>query len=812
VKVPVSWLSEYCDPGLPIDQLRDVLAMTGTEVERVTRVGIPDTNGNAAMFRIGRILSVESHPDADRLRVCRVRLSDSDERTIVCGAPNVAVDQTVMVALPGAVLPDGTKLAQAKLRGVASDGMILSETELELGDDAAGIMELPASLAPGDEAATFVPIGDHVLELEVTPNRPDCLAVYGVARELHAATGAALAADPSDEDAAADGSGSAEDQLSVIVDDHHLCPRFSVRVFSDVTVGPSPTWLKQRLLAAGQRPISNVVDITNYVMLLLGQPMHAYDLDRIAGATLRVRKADEGESLVTLDGERRLFDSDALLICDADGPTGIAGIMGGATSEVSADTTRVAIEAATWNGSNILQTSKKLTLRSEASGRFEKQLHPELALCAQRLAARLMVELCGAKLVPGTIDVAGEPVPAEHILLRTKRVESLLGEPIAADASAAILERLGFTTASQGEDLDVEVPYFRAEDVRREADLIEEVARVHGLHKLPTTLPARRQAIGGLSAQQKLRRRAEDLLRDCGLSETVTYSFVAPDAVERLRVASDEHFGRVLQMANPLSEAQSAMRTSLLPGLLEVAQRNLARDATALRLFEVGRVFLSNGADKLPDERLQLAVLLGGDQLPRSWRSPAQQPDFYAGKALLSTLLEQLGIEWLLADGGPAFLHPGRAAQVLAGGHESGYLGELHPLVARDFGLGELPSPPVVFELDLTEIFEAPGEPAIYEDVSTYPAVFWDIAVVVDEEVEAQTVIETVRSGAGEDLRSVDVFDLYRGDQVGPGKKSLALRLEFRSSDRTLTDDEVAKQREQIKRELADEIGGSLRE
>ncbi len=812
MKIPVKWLTEYCDPGLSVSELQDVLAMSGTEVERVSHIGIPDTNGNAEMFRIAHVSSVEKHPDADKLSVCRVRLTDTDERTIVCGAANVAAGQTVMVALPGAVLPDGTKLSRAKLRGVESDGMILSETEVELGEDTMGIMELPSDLVAGTDAGEYVPVGDDVLELEITPNRPDCLAVYGVARELHAVTGADLAVDPSNEDTAAEGPGEVGRQLEVAVEDPELCPRFTARVFTDVKVGPSPAWLKQRLLAAGQRPITNVVDITNYVMLTIGQPMHAYDLDHVAGNRLHIRSAREGERLTTLDGETRVFDADAVLICDGDGPTGIGGIMGAASSEVSERTVRVAMEAATWNSTNILKTSKKLGLRSEASGRFEKQLHPELAQRAQRLAARLMVELCGAKMVPGTIDVAGEMPAAARIKLRSERVTSLLGESIDQRQQSGILGRLGFGVEVDGLDLDVTVPYFRFADVTREPDLIEEVARVHGLDRLPVTLPAHDRAVGGLSRQQKLRRATEDMLRDQGLSEIVTFSFIAPTAFDTLRLPANDQRRRVLHLSNPLSEEHSAMRTMLLPGLLEVAQHNLARHATAIRLFEAGRVFLSRGADELPDERLQLGVLLAGDYQLRTWRSEARQPDFYTAKSLLAALLGELGVEWKLADGGPGFLHPGRAAQILAGGHESGYVGELHPLVARAYGLDDLAHPPAVFELDLTEILEVAGRPAVYEDLITYPAVFWDIAVVVEEAVEAQTVVECVRVGGGEYLRSAEPFDVYRGEQAGEGKKSLALRLEFRSAEKTLTDDQVAQLLEQIKNELAGELGATLRE
>jgi phenylalanyl-tRNA synthetase beta chain len=809
MRVPFSWMTEYCDPALTPEQVGELLSASGTELERITRVGVPAGDGNVSLFRIGKVMSAERHPDAERLKVCNVQLAGSDMRTIVCGAPNVAAGEVVLVALPGAVLPDGTKLGRANLRGIPSDGMILSETEIELGTDAAGIVVLPDELEVGEPAASYITLGDDVLELEVNPNRPDCLAVYGVARELHALTGAPLVEDPGEAEAAAEGEGSAEDYLSVTVDDPELCPRFSVRVFTDVAVGPSPLWLKERLMAAGQRPINNVVDVTNYVMLLLGQPMHAYDLDRIAGPALHVRRAREGERLTTLDGEQRVFDHDAVLVCDAERPSGIGGVMGGAASEVSPSTTRVAMEAATWNGPNILITSSKLGLRTEASTRFEKQLHPELALRAQRLAARLMVELCGASMVPGTIDVAA-PLPEPwRITLRPRRMERLLGERIEPEQASVLLERLEFAVEKSDPDLLVEVPYFRHYDVTREADVIEEVARVHGLDRLPATLPERASAVGRLTRDQRLRRTAEDLLRARGLDEAITYSFVSRQSLERLRLPAGDRRLRALHIANPLSEEQSMMRTTLLCGLLEAARHNLDRDVSELRLFESGRVFFSRGQERLPDEHVQLGVLLAGVYEPATWRSPERVADFYAVKGLLVGLLETVRVDWRLADGGPAFLHPGRAAEVLAGGHEAGWLGEVHPLVARDYGI-EVPV--AGFEIDLGTVVAAAADVPVYEDVITYPAVIQDIAVVVDEAVEAQTVADTVRGAAGEELRDVRVFDLYRGEQLDEGRKSVALRLEFRAADRTLTDDEVAAHRERIQAALARQIGGRLRE
>src|SRR5829696_7190084 len=450
MRVPLSWLREYCDPGMDPAALADRLVMTGTEVERLTTVG-PASGEN---FVVGKVRAAEQHPDADRLRVCTVDTGEG-ERTIVCGAPNVAAGQTVAVALPGARMPGGEKLRKAKLRGVASEGMILSISELEIGDDADGILVLDDGPAPGTALSEVLPVAEPVLELEVTPNRVDCLGVYGVAREVHAVTGAPLGPAPWAEDAEAGGDGDVAGRASVTVEVPDLCPRFTARVFDEVRVGPSPAWLQARLTAAGQRPINNVVDITNYVMLLTAQPLHAFDLDRVPDGALIVRTAEAGEKMTTLDGVERELDAETVLVCDSNGPSGIAGIMGGQASEVSDSTSRVLLEVANWNGTNILRTSRMLGLRSEASSRFEKQLHPDLCIRAQRIASRLMVELCGARLVPGTIDVAAELPPARRLILRAERVEGLLGMFISQADQKTYLERLGFEAQEAGDDLEV---------------------------------------------------------------------------------------------------------------------------------------------------------------------------------------------------------------------------------------------------------------------------------------------------------------------------------------------------------------------
>jgi phenylalanyl-tRNA synthetase beta chain len=743
-----------------------------------------------------------------------VDVGQGEPKTIVCGAPNVAAGQTVAVALPGAVMPDGAELTEATLRGVRSSGMVLAEDEVGIGEDHFGIMVLRDGLPVGAPLAEHLPIADQALELEITPNRPDIMSVYGVARDLHAVTAAPLAEDPTARDAEPRGDDRAEDHVSIEIDPD-ICLRFTARVFEDVRIGPSPLWLKQRLTAAGQRPISNVVDITNYVMLATGQPLHAFDLDEVRGSRIVVRRAAAGETMTTLDGVERSFGPDAALVCDAEGPSGIAGIMGGQISEVSEKTTRVLMEAATWVGPNIMRTSRMLGLRSEASARFEKQLHPQQAMAAQRLAARLMVELCGARMVPGTVDVYPNPLPPRRAALRPARMEKLLGEHVDPDRVDGILERLGFAPRREDGLIAVTVPAWRDSDVQREADLIEEVARVHGLDKLPTTLPARRLAVGRLTYSQRLRRRVEDLLRDRGLDECISYSFTSPRTLERLRLGD----APVLRLENPLGEDHSVMRPLLLPGLLDAARHNAARGRPAVALFESAHVYMPaeaplDGAGPGPPggktparEPHHLAVVLT-EAVPGGWRSDPRPADFYAARALLEAVMSAARLDWRAEDGGRPFLHPGRAASVVARGREIGWLGELHPLVVREW---EVPGPVAAFEVDVDAIVDlAEGRAETYSDVTSFPAVLQDIAVVVAEDVPAARVEELVRTGGGDLLRGVRVFDLYRGEQVGEGRKSLALRLEFRAPDRTLTDEEVAERRAAIERELAD-IGGRLR-
>jgi phenylalanyl-tRNA synthetase beta chain len=835
MRVPLEWLREYCDPPLDLARVEERLTMTGTKVEAVHRHGVRERE----RFVVGRVLDVKPHPDADRLRVCAVDLGlarGDGPATIVCGAPNVATGQAVAVAQPGAIIADGTKLAIAKLRGVRSEGMILAEDELGIGAEHSGIIVLdelapPADLEPGAPLAGVLPIATDVLELEVTPNRPDCLGVYGVARELHAATGAPLAPAPWLGDP---GSAGALAGAQVRVECPDLCPRFTARLFEHVRIAPSPLWLKARLIAAGQRPINNVVDITNYVMLLTAQPLHAFDFDLVAGGRLTVRRARPGEPVQTLDGQTRELDSEMVVIEDADGPTSIAGIMGGARSEVSESTTRVLLEVANWDGPNIHRAAWALGLRSEASARFEKGLPPESCDYAQAVAATLMIDLCGADLIPGTIDVAALAPPPATVSLRPAQVSRILGVHIPVARQVEILRALDFELAdadphADEQILDVGVPPMRRRDVTREADLIEEIARIAGLEQLPVTLPARRGAYGVLSPVQRLRRRTVDALVGCGLHEVMGWTFSSPAVLDELRLAPGDPRRRAVELEDPLSSEQSLLRTMLLGSLRTIAAYNAARDTTDLALFEIGTTFeqaapeTGDGERPAPvRERHALGVLMSGHALPATWRSDGAPPaDFYALKAVLEALCAALDVSVRCLPADPdahPYLHPGRAAELTLDGAGDdptgravpvGWLGELHPLVGAGDALQD--APVSAMELDLAVLLgSAAHAEHRYRDLISYPALRRDLAVSLPLDVAADDVLGAVRHVAGDLLEDARIFDVYTGPQVGTGRRSLAISLAFRDPSRTLTDEDVEPAWHAILARLH-ELGGELR-
>ena len=784
MRVPVSWLREYVSFDMPLAELGERMSMTGTKLEARHRRGVPR---GLELYRVGRVLSRDQHPNADRLSVCRVDVGDGSPRSIVCGASNFAAGAVVAVALPGAVLPDGTELRVATLRGVESHGMMLSERELDLGQDHAGIMLLPDDWTVGDPLIDHLAIADEVLEFEITSNRPDCQNVFGIAREVSAVLDTDLAPWPGTEPEPT-GEGSVGDYVRARIDAPDLCPRWAGRVFTDVTVAPSPPWLKARIAAAGMRPISNVVDITNYVMLAVGEPTHAFDLDKVAGGEIIVRRATDGERVTTLDGQDRVLDGETLVIGDAEKPSAIAGLMGAEWSEVGEQTTTVLLECANFDGPATQRSSIALGLRTEGSSRWEKGLDPHLVPRALALASQLLVEIAGARLVPGTIDLHGELPRQPVVALRKERLEALIGIPYTDGEVDRALTRLGY----EREDGAWRVPSWRAADTTREVDLIEEVMRIADIERVPAEMPGGAESGGRLGDREPLRRMVVDVLRGAGLSEAATLTLWDAGMPDRLRLADDDPRRALVELMNPMSAEWTAMRTLVFPGLLHSARRNLAVGASAAALFEIGLVFL-RGGDRLPDQPWRVAGVLCG-------------PDagFFGAKGVVETLAEAARVD--APEFRPAaepFLHPGRAAA-----WPGGLVGELHPLVAEAFDLG---APAAVFELELESLRGRPPEKVLYRDVTSFPPLRQDIAVVVDEDVPAGRVVEVVRAAAGGDLASAGVFDVYRGAPVPEGRKSLAVHLVFQASDRTLTDAEADAARERIVAALARDVGGELR-
>jgi phenylalanyl-tRNA synthetase beta chain len=762
LRLPVSWLRDYVDVPSPLEEVANRLALATAEVDRIIRRGIPDTDGNLGLFKIGRVLEAGKHPNADRLQLCQVDVGEGNPRQIVCGAWNFGPGATVAVALPGAVLPDGRTLEKAKLRGTVSDGMILSEQELELGTDASGILVLEDGADPGTPLADVLPVVEEILEVEVTGNRPDLLSVYGMAREIAALYELELRPPPGAPELPLDPA------VQVDVEDLEGCPRYDARLFSGVRIGPSPAWLRARLLAAGVRAISNVVDVTNYVMLGLGNPLHAFDHSKLAGGQIIVRRARPGEELTTLDGTRRKLDPADLVIADAKCAVAFAGIMGGLDTEIGDETTEVLLETANFEPTTILASSERHSLRTEGSNRWEKGVDPYLVPQAAALATKLLVELTGVA-EPRRNEVVGTLPERPVIRFRPERTNRLVGIDVSETEQREILERLGFDVV---DGWDVVVPTWRARDVTREVDLVEEVARIHGLDKVPFTLPLRSAMFGRLSREQRLRRVVEDVLVGCGLSEAYTWSLargdINPDA---------------LRLPVPISAEHAVLRTSLLEGLLDAARLNVDAGNKDIRLFEIARVYLPTDED-LPDERWHVGAVLEGG--------------FSAAKGVVETLHSTLHVEARFERGSEPFLHPGKSARV-----ESGWLGEVHPNVLEG-GWG-------AFELDLETLFAGIPERIHYEDVITYPAVHQDLAFVVPEEVLAGDLVAAAHKAAGPELREAKVFDVYRGGQIPEGKKSIALSVAFQSPERTLADEDARSIRERIVAALAERFGAELR-
>ena len=819
MRVPISWLKEYVDIVLPVEELADRLTLAGLEVERIERIG--DFWDRDKIF-VGKVLEVRPHPNADRLVLATVDYGGPEPMTVVTGAPNLKPGMRgvkVAFAIAGARLIDGhaegrrmMTLKPGKIRGIVSAGMVLSEKELGISEEHEGIMELPPDAPVGMPLVDY--LGDTILDIELTPNLAHALSVTGIAREVAALTGQALRLPAPREE----GTGApAEAQATVEIADPDLCARYIAAIIRDVEIGPSPFWMQRRLTMAGMRPINNVVDITNYVMLEVGQPLHAFDLDLLRPKepgglpAIIVRRARPGERMVTLDGVERTFDEQMLLIADGAGPVAVAGVMGGQESEVTPQTRNILLEAANFDYLSVRRTSQLLKLSSEAATRFGRGLDPELALLGAVRATQLLREYAHGQVARGLIDVYPAPPERPVIDLAPQEVERLLGVALSTERIQAILESLGFGVASTGRGvLEVTVPTHRR-DVRLTADLVEEVGRIYGYDNLPDTLMA-----DELPPQQRnlpyiLTERVRDILVGCGLQEIITYSMTNIESVARLTPGEPPpNPTSFIRIANPLSQERNLMRQTLQDAMLQTLASTLRVAGRAL-LFEISRVYLPKPGQLLPDEPRRICIGLAGPRGPRVWGCDPSQPlDFFDLKGIVETLLARLGVQDATYEPleSPTF-QPGRAATVRVGEQVLGSLGEVDPQVRDAFDL-----PPVrtcLAELDLEAILDLAVQLRQMEPISRFPAVTQDLAIIVDETVPAARVLELIRQGGGELLRQAVLFDVYRGEQIPAGKVSLAYALTYQAPDRTLTDEEVARVQERIVRLLEQKLGATLR-
>ncbi len=803
--ISLNWLREYVDLPETVEELCERLTLLGLEIEKITRPG----EGIDKVI-IGQVLSVEPHPNADKLSVCRTDVGAGEPLQIVCGATNMKPGDKVPTALVGATLPGGFEIGRRKMRGVESAGMMCSARELGLGEDHMGLLILPEDAPIGQDIRTYLGLDDTILEIEVTPNRGDWASMIGVARELAAWFGREFRVPRA---VPGEGSQPVQALTSVTIEDPEGCPRYIARVIEGVKVGPSPDWMARRLTAAGMRPINNVVDVTNYVLMETGHPLHAFDYDRLAENRIVVRRARSGEQITTLDGERRNLTPDMLVIADARCPQAVAGIMGGADSEVTENSTRILLESAVFQPSLIRRTAKNLGLVTEAAQHFQQGADWNMAEYAINRAADLILQLAGGTLAAGLWDAAPNPPAPVSVRLRHDRVASFLGVEMPVDAQRKTLELLGFTPEAQDDcSTTFRVPSWRVHDVSMETDLLEELARFYGYDRLPETLPPVRANAMVFAPYDEPQEKVRRFLADRGLTEVFNWTFSSPALVERAGLP--ESFAQLVRLSNPLTENHVGMRTSLIPGLLSVAERNARRGAPGLAVFELGPVFhLPAGGevtpDTLPDEPPALAVLLGGST-PQHWNIPARNYDLYDLKGIVESLAAWLRVDLRfrpVENPWPLFV-PGQAAELLLRDQVVGRAGQVSGRVIRAF---DLPFDCCVAELDLRAIFDVPSDLPQFQELPAFPPSTRDLAVLVDRSLPAGDLLEAVREKGGAILRDAKIFDVYTGKQVAPDRKSVAISLVFQSPERTLTDADTQQAFDRIVKHLERKFQATLR-
>jgi phenylalanyl-tRNA synthetase beta chain len=797
--VSLSWLRTYVDLTLDAAQLAQKLTMAGLEVEAVH-----DRYAFLQTVLVGRVTAVGPHPKADKLKLCQVQAGDRTYE-VVCGAPNVAVDMLAPLALPGTELIDGTILASSTIRGQRSEGMLCGEIELGLGLDGSGLMVLNSDLIPGTPLNTALNLTDPVLEIGLTPNRADCLSLLGIAREVAGLQGAALKRPDVRMPESLDG---IDDHASVQIEAPDHCPRYTARLMTDIKVAPSPFWLQDRLRSVGLRPINNLVDITNFVMLETGQPLHAFDFDRLAGHRIVVRTARPEEKFTTLDGKERQLTPEMLMICDGEKPVAVGGVMGGLNSEIEDDTSRVLLESAYFDPVSIRKTAKKLGLNTDSSHRFERGVDPQGTLLALDRAAALMVELGQGKLLDGIIDVCHELPAAGPIHLDVQAANRTLGTRLEAGRMADLLRSVEFRVDAKGENgLHVTVPSFRV-DVSRPQDLMEEVARLWGYDNIPVSFAA--IPAGSRIAEKSWlqRHRICEKMAGLGFNEAINYSFIHKDSCDRIGVGEDDARRRMVELLNPLSEEQAVLRTSLIPGLLETMQRNLARQTRTMKIFEVGKIFISRGAHRQPEEIENLVGLWTGDRSPSGWFGKSTSCDFYDLKGVVESLFLALHLPEArftkLAAGDCTFTHPGASARIILGDSRLGIIGQIRSEVLDAYNLKQ---PAFVFEIDFDRLVENIPDAIVARPLPKYPATARDATLIVDHTIEAQDLIAEVKSMDQPLLEDVHIFDVYEGKPVPENRKSVSLRLTYRSAHETLEDEAV----NQIHKEITGRLVASFK-